>query len=371
MERIDYVIAGLLIVLVFTFSSLSPRDAGFIASSQAVGFGGTVSHPIANYSSYVSGFQSVAFEAAPQFSEDIITFKEGPSSVTKLWYGFPIWLYLMVVVVAAVNILLKYVPLSVKGIEEPDTLMKIANPTIIVLMIISVMYLSFLMTGGDYRYAVFYSILIIGPFGMITVLQQVFKVIPEYEKNFNFAVNDRILSWVDVTDKTQIFLIMFATIGIFILMAASKVDFAAFSASDTNMAVVLPEDRLWITIPTFLGMAISSVFIIGILNWLFTGKVSVDLSIIEDHKNIFFSGLAVSIILIGVFNGYAWAAYHKATYTTQATVIAAAYGISEDEAYEIITRSVSDFATYSTWGVAVSGSTLPADLVHGWVNWNA
>jgi len=198
MEKIDYVIGLLAFLLVASLLSFQPQDTAAIANPQAVGFMPSLNPSLGlTPDSMLKGYQSVAFIAAPEFVGDVITFNEGPMTISKIVMGFPIWLWIIIGGVIIINILYatNVIKFEIKDIEEPDTLMKIANPTTIVLMVVSIMYMTLLMTAGNYQYAVFYAILTTAPFGILTVLQQKFK------KNFNFSVNDRILNWVDVVDK--------------------------------------------------------------------------------------------------------------------------------------------------------------------------
>jgi hypothetical protein len=320
-------------------------------------------------SNSIKGFQSVAFEAAPQFVENVVTFQEGPSTISKIYYGIPGYLWLCAIALIAVNIILSLVKIDLVETEQPNFLMNLFNPLTVVILVLDFLYLMLILTQMDSQFAVFYALLTIAPFAFLEMLQMYYK------SGFNISVNDRIFGVV-VTGSTQTLLVVVSTIATFLLMAFSRVNYQAFAAAidETKiqqMLVVLPENRLWIAVPTFFFLLLASKLLLTLITWLNEGEINTSIDAINVSPRIFFSGMAVALIMISVFNGYAWTAYHEKTYTNQAPYIAAQLGITDEQAYDIISRSVADFATYGTWSAGITGTMIPADIAHAWTNWFA
>lgn len=310
-------------------------------------------------------FQSILFQATPEAIGNIITFKPGPSTITQILFGIPIYLWMIILGSVIIAIILQFVKPVIREIEEPNTLMNTINTGYIIIFVIGFLWIWLNLTNGRLDvYTLFYGVMYLGVLGVFAYLKSRFTF------GFNIGINDKILYLWDVTDFTQIMLIPVGVIILLSLMNISQAPFASFSAGATTLLVVPIEDAMWINLPTYLGMAIGAGALAFLISQIKGRRFSL-IDSVNDSPTFMFCGLWIILVLTAVFAGYWWSEYHQATYGTLAPIVAQRYGITEEQAKVFMIRSVSDFGSYGVFATALSGGQIPVDIVHFWTNWKS
>jgi hypothetical protein len=375
MDDNDKKLLALGVVILGLIASIPPGNI----PSQSMIPGGAIISPgmsVSQSNPSAIAFQSITF-AAGSMLPTILTFEEGPSTLTKLYSGLPLWLWAIIGGIILVNIILKFVNIEFKNIEGDETRQVGVNLIYMIVPLLSFLWLANMLTGGVAPYAVFYLFLIIIPIALLVFMKYQFKGL-----NFNICINDRVMGFFDVSNSTQGTLIIASTLFIFLMMSVFNTSYSSFAIGGdklSTLAVVSPEDQALIYVPTLIIVSVGSVLWLSILRWfhgddpwgVFEFDPDTIVQTMKEYKHEFASGLVVLVIMTSVFCSYVGANYHQNSYSQMAPTVAAQLGISEEEAYARIINDVSDFWGLASLSVSFSGSVIPADIVHFWVNYNA
>lgn len=324
----------------------------------------------------VLGFQSIAFQATPDALKNFFTWTPGPAWITHLFHGIPIYIWLMAFGIVLVYFIVQFLQPMITLKDEPNKLMKITNILWLLPITVGYLYMGFLLTTSVGGWQLFYFLLYLGPIGLLLLANHYLKI------SFNVAWNDYILGFVDALPTTQLALSIVATFGIFFLMGATGVRYTSFAISGdqaSSMALVPAENQSLLNIPTqifeYVGLIL---LLVGI--GVYYGKdvariLSVDVeyivSIINEHKSSFYCGFVVVFILTGTMVSYIGSYYHVNSYSGQAARIAEKYHITEEQAYTQIMQDVSNFWCFGSFSLMLTGTTLPIDFTHLYINYKA
>lgn len=320
-------------------------------------------------SSSIVAFQSIAF-SANQFTSDVISFREGPITLTKFTFGIYNFIWLILIGIIIVLLLPK---IEIRQIPEKDVPMNLINWIYLPIVFMSVLWMGGFLTGNLNMYSLFYILLFVIGLSVIGYLRtKGFKV--------NIAINDGILSnLVDVKFSTQLFLSIIAIFGIFLGLHMFRTNFAAFTISGgklTAMNVAPFEDSVLCYVPTVLFLLVGNIIALSLLLWLRNEDVSRVFSLDKDYitqkinqlQKPFLVINVILVVLIATMSGYTAAYFHTHAYHQIAPFIAKKLGISEEEAYNEIIKSVGDMWSLSSIAISLTGTILPMDVVHIIVN---
>jgi len=378
LPKIDGTTLGIIIFAFAIIGILSLPNVRFatIPSQAIVSFDVQPTRPIPEGApkpeSSVIAFQSIAFSAG-ELTSDIIRLEEGPITLTKITFGLYNFIWLILIGIVIVLLLPKFI---IHEHEEKDVPMNLINWLYLPIVFLSVLWMGGFLTGAWSSYSLFYIIMFVVGIAIIGYVRT-------KGFNINIAINDGILSnLMDVKFSTQLILSIFSIFGIFLALNLAQTNYAAFSISGDKFSVinVVPfEDLTLIFIPTLLLVLVGNIMLLSILAWINNEDASRILSLdksfivpqINRMQKPFLVGNVIIVILVATFCGYLGGYYHINAYKNIAPYVASRTGMSEEQAYQEILKSVGDFWPWSSIGISISGNIFCADIVHFIVNWRS
>jgi len=325
--------------------------------------------------------QSILTTGIPNWVSSIFTDNAASPWLARHTMGVPHFVWLSLIVVAWF-MSGKPVPkeISFKEIKEENKWLTQLNQLFAYAFLASTLLWLYLwhVDVATREQTLFYMLLSLLSMGSLAVVLGVNAVVGM------MAVSDRILNNVDVPENFQQKLLLLGLIGIFLLPpllnqmvtppgqaqaynVAYEVAFAIEDDAGLRAEnVAFSENRALIMLPTLLFMALFVV--LGCV--ISESKINIlEVSKKDSRKAI--AILLISAIWTATIVGFVGSAFHEDAYKNMAPFVAARTGLTEDQALDAMLVSVGNFWSVGSASYLATGSIIPADIYHIFINHKA
>jgi hypothetical protein len=322
--------------------------------------------------------QSIVFTGVPTFVSSITTDTASAPFLARHIFYLPLFVWVIIATIVwyfSGKPLPKYI--SFKEIREKNEWIHKLNKFMAFLIVASTLWWMYLyQTDPEMAsQSLFYMLL-----SLLSISSLV--LILDYSTTLGMiAIGDRILSYIDVPERKQQAILILTIVGLFFIIGFINNQYipagqtqqyqVAYTAayaiqSGGNLRaenVAFSENRALIMLPTILLM-----MALTTLSSVLTGNTLSIVNIAKINPRKAFAILICCFITTATLVGFIGSSFHERSYDNLVPYVAEQTGLSQEEAKTVMLASVANFWSMGSASFLLSGSVLPVDIVHIFIN---